>query len=198
MTRSVKMSLSASPAGAPHELATARTPAHRGEIAAAEALPIGRLIHDVARLRRTVFDSETQPAGITRSQFSVLAFLGRHDGDALMQSDIAKALEIGKVTLGGLIDRLEAKGFVRREASAGDRRVKRVVLTPKGKRAVSTMNSVRPIVDDLVMRGLSPMARKRVAEGLSAIRENLLRMQRSGTGHSPAITRRLRSLSEEH
>jgi DNA-binding MarR family transcriptional regulator len=33
---------------------------------------------------------------------------------------------------GGLIDRLEASGFVRREADATDRRAKRVVITPPG------------------------------------------------------------------
>ena len=62
----------------------------------------------------------------------------------------------------GDIDRLEAKGFVRREFTIDDRRVKQVRLTPKGLRAAGTSNVVRPIVDDLVMRGLSPLARRMV------------------------------------
>ena len=45
-----------------------------------ESIPMGRLIHDVARLRRTVFDNEMQPAGLTRSQSAVLAALARQEG----------------------------------------------------------------------------------------------------------------------
>jgi DNA-binding MarR family transcriptional regulator len=160
-------------------------------------IPIGRLLHDVARLRRKLLDSEMQPAGLTRSQWSVLASLARQRGEALAQSDLAKELEIGKVTLGGLIDRLEVKGFVRRESDAQDRRVKRVALTPKGKRAVSTMNVVRPIIDDLVMRGLSPQARSRLSEGLLAIRSNLLQMDRSRPSSTPFLGKRLQAISRD-
>lgn len=158
------------------------------------AIPIGRLIHDVARLRRKLLDTEMQPAGLTRSQWSVLASLSRQRGAVLVQSELAKELEIGKVTLGGLIDRLESKGFVRREADLEDRRVKRVLLTPKGKKAVSTMDVVRPIIDDIVMRGLSPLARMKITEGMLQMRSNLLQMQRTS---APLLAKRLQSLGQE-
>lgn len=158
------------------------------------AIPIGRLIHDVARLRRKLLDTEMQPAGLTRSQWSVLASLARRRGAVLVQSELAKELEIGKVTLGGLIDRLESKGFVRRESDSDDRRVKRVLLTQKGRKAVSTMDNVRPIIDDIVMRGLSPLARLKLSEGMQQMRSNLLQMQRL---RAPLLGKRLQSLGEE-
>lgn len=160
------------------------------------SIPMGRLIHDVARLRRKLLDTEMQPAGLTRSQWSVLNCLANQDAGTLMQSDLAKALEIGKVTLGGLVDRLEAKGFLKREADPTDRRVKRLALTSKGRRAVHTMNVVRPIIDDVVMRGLSPIARQKLAEGLNVMRANLLQMERSRDTSPSLIGRSVESITD--
>ena len=67
-------------------------------------LRLGYLIHDVSRLRRLSFDRELAPLGITRSQWWVLAFIARNDG--LPQTELANELEVGKVALGALVDRL--------------------------------------------------------------------------------------------
>jgi len=69
---------------------------------------VGFLIHDVSRLRRTVVDKALRPLGVTRSQWWVLANLSRHNGGGMMQTELSKVMDVGKVTLGGLIDRLEA------------------------------------------------------------------------------------------
>ena len=95
---------------------------------------IGFLIHDVSRLRRTVVDKALRPLGITRSQWWVLANLSRDDGTAMMQTELARVMDVGKVTLGGLIDRLESCGLVKRQADPHDRRAKRIVMTQKGSR----------------------------------------------------------------
>lgn len=98
-------------------------------------LRLGYLIHDVSRLRRVEFDRELAPLGITRSQWWVLAFISRNDG--LPQTQLAIELDVGKVALGSLIDRLQAAGFVERRADGKDRRVKRVFLTPDGRRLIT-------------------------------------------------------------
>src|ERR1700720_717567 len=77
-------------------------------------LRLGYLIHDVSRLRRMMFDRELAPLGITRSQWWVLAFISRKDG--LPQTQLANELDVGKVAVGALIDRLESSGFVIRQA----------------------------------------------------------------------------------
>jgi MarR family transcriptional regulator, transcriptional regulator for hemolysin len=141
-------------------------------------MSIGALIHDVARLRRHAFDEQAKPMGLTRSQFSVLAHLGRHRDGQMNQSEIAAALEVGKVTLGGLVDRLEAGGLARREPSDEDRRVKRIRLTNKGRRALQTAQRMRPMLDELMMRDLAEGTRSEVAGALAAMRSNLLAMQR--------------------
>jgi MarR family transcriptional regulator for hemolysin len=141
-------------------------------------MSIAALIHDVARLRRQAFDEQAKPLGLTRSQFSVLAHLGRHPDRGMNQSEIAAALEVGKVTLGGLIDRLEARGLARRELSGEDRRVKRIRLTSKGRRALETTERMRPMLDEFIMRDVPDEARGELAIALAAMRSNLLAMQR--------------------
>lgn len=68
--------------------------------------------------------------GLTPAQFDVIATLGDTPGMPL--SELAQNTLITKGTMTGIIDRLEAKGLVRREVLAGDRRSFRAVLTPAG------------------------------------------------------------------
>ena len=74
---------------------------------------IGFLVHDVSRLRKTLFDQEMEHLDITRAQWWVLAQLsreGREDG--MLQIELARIVDVGKGAIGGLISRLEAGGFV--------------------------------------------------------------------------------------
>ena len=55
------------------------------------AIRLGFYIHDTSRLRRIIYNAALKPAGVTRSQAWVLAYLGRKDGMA--QSDLAGQLD---------------------------------------------------------------------------------------------------------
>jgi len=93
---------------------------------------IGFMISDVARLMRTVFDRRVRRLGLTRAQWLALTRLHRRPGAS--QSELADMMEVEKATVGRLIDRLEAKGWVERRSQAGDRRVNRVYLTSEAER----------------------------------------------------------------
>lgn len=116
---------------------------------------IGFLVHDVSRLRKTVFDKALRPIGVTRSQWWVLVNLSRQRGEGMMQTELAQLMDVGKVTLGGLIDRLESSGLVKREADPGDRRAKRVVMTPKGAKLVQKIRVTASVVNDQLHAGIS-------------------------------------------
>ncbi len=114
------------------------------------------LIHDVSRLRRVMFDRIVRNLGTSRSQWWVLAFLSRDDGSP--QTNLADELDVGKVALGGLVDRLEEAGMVERRADPIDRRVKRVFLTKEGRRLVSqNKNGVSETDFETTMRTLEKM-----------------------------------------
>jgi DNA-binding MarR family transcriptional regulator len=69
--------------------------------------------------------------GLTSSQFDIVATLGNTDGMSF--KDLGEKTLITKGTLTGVVDRLAAKGFVRRVASPSDGRCQKVQLTRSGK-----------------------------------------------------------------
>ena len=135
-------------------------------------LRLGYLIHDVSRLRRSAFDRCLKPLNVTRSQWWLLAFLSRKDG--MTQSQLAEELDLGKVAVGALIDRLEKGGLLRREADAGDRRVNRVFLEPKSKQLINKMRKVNHRMNERILAGLSDVNLEGTAVTLDAMKRNLL------------------------
>ena len=135
-------------------------------------LRLGFLIHDVSRLRRSAFDRCLKPLNVTRSQWWVLAYLSREDG--MTQSQLAEELDLGKVAVGGLIDRLQKAGLVRRDADASDRRVNRVFLEPKSKQLINRMRKVSHRMNEQILTGLAEDKLERTALTLDAMKHNLL------------------------
>ena len=134
-------------------------------------LRLGYLIHDVSRLRRTLFDKWLAPLGITRSQWWVLAFLSRNDG--MPQTELATELDVGKVALGALIDRLEQGGFVKRMLDPSDRRVKRIVLTKQSKELLETLRERNSEFNKRINKGIPQDQLATTAETLRVMKHNL-------------------------
>ncbi|MGH6625218.1 MAG: MarR family winged helix-turn-helix transcriptional regulator [Burkholderiaceae bacterium] len=135
-------------------------------------LRLGFLIHDVSRLRRSAFDRCLKPLNVTRSQWWVLAYLSREDG--MTQSQLAEELDLGKVAVGGLIDRLEKSGLVRREPDASDRRVNRIFLEPKSKQLIVRMRKVSHRMNEQILAGLTDEKLESAAVTLDEMKGNLL------------------------
>lgn len=150
----------------------------------------GFLLNDVARLLRTAYDRRIKALGLTRSQWWVLTHLFR--GDGVSQTELAETLEIEKPTLGRLLDRLEAKGWVRREHDARDRRVWRVHLTDAVEPALRTMRDVAAELRRDALAGMSAAEREKFVDALIAIKSNLQRLQAAPGNGAPAARRRAR------
>ncbi|MFD8976477.1 MarR family winged helix-turn-helix transcriptional regulator [Streptomyces sp. NPDC059593] len=75
---------------------------------------------------------------LTASQGKALTVLRR--GPAAMRT-LAEAMTCDASNMTGIIDRLEKRGLVRREACASDRRVKNVILTAEGERVTDAIRA---------------------------------------------------------
>lgn len=148
----------------------------------------GFILNDVARLLRKVYDRRVRSLGLTRSQWWVVTHLYRSEG--VTQSELADILELERASLGRLLDRLEAKGWVRREADANDRRAKRVYLTAQVEEPMRTMRSIAAGVRGDALSGLSPAQQERFVDTLLRIKGNLMGLEDGGGGN--AGTRRPR------
>lgn len=116
----------------------------------------GHLIRRLNQLSTQVFMHRMQAAGydLTPVQFAALDAIGATPG--LDQASVAARIAYDKATIGGVIDRLEQKGFVERSVSKSDRRAREVRLTNDGAKAY---DEILPIVKELqaeILSGLEP------------------------------------------
>lgn len=137
-------------------------------------IKLGFLIHDVSRLRRSAYDQLMKPLKITRARWWVLAHLSRHDG--MMQSQLADVLEVGKASLGTVVDQLENSGWVERRADPLDKRVKRVYLTRAAQPLIKTMTIEEDRFNQRALGALSFEDHQTLFLLLSQIKNSLSRM----------------------
>ncbi len=135
-------------------------------------LRFGFLIHDVSRLRRIVVDRALKPLGITRSQWWVLAFLSRRDG--MKQTALASDLDLTRMAIGGLLERLEGSGFIERRADASDGRARRVFLTKAGAKLVNTIREAVERVELDILARIPDKDLQQAAATLLTLKETLL------------------------
>jgi MarR family transcriptional regulator, temperature-dependent positive regulator of motility len=117
----------------------------------------GHLIRRMHQASQAIFDFEMSKIGsdLTSVQFAALMAIAARPG--LDQATLASTIVFDRVTTGGVIDRLETKGFVRREIAKGDRRSRRLHLQPAGEVALA---EAKPIVREIQLKMLAGLAAK--------------------------------------
>jgi MarR family transcriptional regulator, transcriptional regulator for hemolysin len=88
-------------------------------------------LHTTARAWRQALDRRIRYLGVSQASWLTIAVLAKSRGP-LSQSELADRLAVEGATMVSMVDRLVKAGFVVRELSTIDRRVKRVVLTAAG------------------------------------------------------------------
>jgi len=112
------------------------------------------LIHDVARIMRTRFDQWARAYGMTRAQGVILVRLERQPG--ISQNEMAALCEVEPITVGRLVDRLEARGLIERRPDPADRRVRRLHLLPAAGPVLADIQAYRLELMHLLTGGLDP------------------------------------------
>jgi MarR family transcriptional regulator, temperature-dependent positive regulator of motility len=115
----------------------------------------GHLIRRLQQASAAIFDNEIRQAGfdLTPVQFASLTMIAANPG--LDQATLAQGIAYDRVTIGGVVDRLEQKGLVRREIAAKDRRARNLYLQPLGERVLAEARPVVVRVQEAILRGLS-------------------------------------------
>lgn len=118
----------------------------------------GHLIRRAQQIAVSLFLDETRDAGATPIQFAVLQTL--FDAPGIDQATLASRVGIDTATIASLSDRLEAKGYITREACADDRRRKRLKITAAGQRLALAMHAGVKAAQKRILGPLSPAERK--------------------------------------
>lgn len=82
----------------------------------------------------------TRYGDMTSVQFAALDILDRNPG--IDQAGLAQQIAYDRATIGGVIKRLERKGFVERQVDEKDRRARNLQLTTRGRAALELLTPV--------------------------------------------------------
>lgn len=151
-----------------------------------EGIRLGFLIHDVSRMRRSAYDQFMKPLGVTRAQWWVLAYLSRHDG--MMQTQLADVLEVGKASLGDVIESLERNGWVERRPDPSDKRAKRVYLTKPAQTLIKRMTMMEDDFNSQILAELTTTERTELHRSLQKIKHALSRLSPGSSSATPTST----------
>jgi DNA-binding MarR family transcriptional regulator len=122
------------------------------------ALPIyampGHVIRRLQQVAVSLFVEEMEGAGIelTAVQFAALVAIDAYP--LIDQSTLGKIIAYDRTTIGGVIDRLEDRGLVRRVVTRENKRIRQLIIEPSGQ---ELLGRSRPVAERVQERLLDPL-----------------------------------------
>ena len=127
----------------------------------------GHLVRRAHQMSIALFAQELAAFDVTAVQFAILQTL--LDTPGADQITVAQAVALDAATSGSVIGRLEARGWLRREADAHDKRRKLLWLTTQGKLAARQMQRPAAAVQTKLMAALTEAEKKQLLQLLQKI-----------------------------
>lgn len=124
------------------------------------------------RKLRAFFDARVGEQGLTLARARALFALSRRG--PLTQKQLAEELEIETPTLVRVLDGMEKQNLIERRTEAGDRRAKRIHMTPEGE---STAASVNASAADLRTSITADISSEDIATSLKVVRSLITNIQ---------------------
>jgi DNA-binding MarR family transcriptional regulator len=131
------------------------------------------LLVSLAAELREIGNANLARHGLGEGRCSVLLLLLENQPEPLSHSRLAELLGVTKGSITGLVDGLESEGFVKREGTGDDRRLRFISLTPAGLELVGRalpdkFNEIRGL-----MAGLTPAESETLIHLLLKVQEGL-------------------------
>ena len=129
-----------------------------------ESLP-GHYIRRMHQIAVAIFLQEAEAHGLTPVQYAAMQTVSNTPG--IDQRTLARTIGLDTSTIGGVIDRLEARNLAQRNASPDDRRVRLLDLTDAGR---ALLAQVIPAMQRAQERMLEPLPKRERAEFMRMLR----------------------------
>ncbi|MBA4489296.1 MarR family winged helix-turn-helix transcriptional regulator [Paracoccus sp. S1E-3] len=119
----------------------------------------GHLIRRLHQIAVAVFAAQTKAAGfdLTPVQYGALSTL--RDRPGIDQATLAGLIAHDRVTIGGVVSRLESRGYIERRVRDDDRRARALTLTPRGETLLQTIQPAIRATQEKIMTGLDEAER---------------------------------------
>ena len=125
-------------------------------------------LYGTARAWRQAVDRRLKYLGVSQASWMTIAVAAKAR-EPLSQSELADRLAVEGATMVAMVDRLVKAGFVKREPSTADRRIKRVVLTEAGYRLFDAVKTEAAAVRKELLSKLDPRKLEAATEVLEAL-----------------------------
>jgi DNA-binding MarR family transcriptional regulator len=112
----------------------------------------GYLFRRMQQIAVSIFVEECQAFDLTPVQYAALVAIHTHPG--IDATRLSAVIAFDRSTLGSVIERLEAKGYIERKPAPEDKRVKLLTLKRSG---VALLRNIMPVVDRAQARMLAPL-----------------------------------------
>ncbi len=133
------------------------------------------LISDIARLNGRRFDRlAREKLGLSRAQCRLMGMLSMRASEGpLNQVALAEHLDMTPMAVAKLCERMQAAGWIEREASPTDRRANLVKLAPNAGRALNRALKLADQLQDDALAGLSSAERATLLALLRRVHANV-------------------------
>ncbi len=132
----------------------------RVEVPATSGAP--EICYAVGRLERAInlaIAKRVAPYGLTTLQYTILSVLQRH-GAPLSNAQLARRSNMRPQSMAEVLEALEAKGLIRREAHPSHGRLLPARVTPRGRRVLAACDEAVIDIENRMFAAYSPARRK--------------------------------------
>ncbi len=129
------------------------------------------------RLHRTLLEKQVSKGSLHRSQHRMLLYVYKCE-NAPTQKDIAKHFEISSAAVAVILKKLEASGYIKREAEEKDMRFNRITVTEKGEKTLKDTKKLVDEVDFYMFRNFSEEELSVFCGCLEKMQDNLTEFER--------------------
>lgn len=145
---------------------------------------LGFLVRDVARLNARNFERHASELGLTLAQCRALCYVQRFEGAS--QARLAEWSDTDPMTLGRVLQRLEAERYIARRPDPNDGRAHCLVLLPKARPVLDRIWRLADASRAEALAGLDDADCARLVALLGRVRDNL-EAAMAGTGPQSAV-----------
>lgn len=117
-------------------------------------------------------ESHVNDTELTGMQHGILHFISENSGDTF-QRDVEKEFNIRRSTATEILQLMEKNGFITKESVANDRRLKKLVITSKGKSIEKTIDNNIDEIEKISLKGISDADIETFFRVLDKISENI-------------------------
>lgn len=112
------------------------------------------LIIRANRLHRSALEKRFGSLNMHRSQHMLLMLVS-HCSENVSQKELAEMLQITPAAVAMTLKKLEANGYILRQADKDDNRINRIKVLPKGEETVKLSEESFNLIDDAMFLGIS-------------------------------------------